>query len=151
MQTTQPAAPGDPRYPFELRCCGRLFVVRRELSIAQRIEAHLGPCGTLAARLGDGAVTIAETVLVYSIALGGDSTAPERDEIERWVFAYGVPAAARQISWLVVSLTLGNENARHLHERLLASARAAKPDDDPLAGREGRGPFVPAGASTGRI
>lgn len=133
----------DSGCPIDITACGGWFVVPRGLDLARRLEARFGPLKSLADRLSRGEVTSTDIAGVYAIVLAGHPGEPTRPALDEWVWSYGFDPAARQVAWLVYALTLGNDRAIALYERITASTREARGTS------EGRGPFSTAGASTG--
>jgi len=134
----------DSGCPIDIAACGQWFVVPRSLDLARRLEARFGPLKSLADRLSRGEATSGDIAGVYAIVLAGHPGEPQRGAIDAWVWANGFDPAARQVAWLVYALTLGNDRAIALYERIAASTEEARRTG------EGRGPFSTAGASTGR-
>lgn len=132
----------DTSCPQEIDCCGRVYVVRRELGIAKRLESSFGPCLPLSERMERSEITVQDLTGIYAICVAGQSDAPERGAIEEWLFAVGTRKAALQLRWFVASLVIGNDLARKLHDRLLASADGDRREEAP----EARRPFSPVAA-----
>jgi len=116
---------------------GASLQVRREFSLAARIEERFGPLRSLIDRMGRGEITMREIADLYEIALAGQSDPPARDRIEAHVVKAGVAAACAPLAELVSALFIGHERFEAMRKQRAQAGNGAISPDPMMAASRG--------------